>query len=64
MNAAQYATAGRRGSLAPAVQRECGQLEPGILEREQAEARADTATIKAIQQELFVLRKRYKTLAC
>ena len=64
MNAAQYATAGRRGRLAPAAQRECRQLEPGILELEQAEARADTATIKAIQQELFVLRKRYKTLAC
>jgi hypothetical protein len=64
MNASEYATAGRRGSLTPTVQRECRQLEPGILGLEQAEHFANPGTIKAIQQDLLTLRKRYKTLAC
>jgi len=64
MTASQLAPAGRRNALLPAARRERGQLEPGILDLEQAEARADVAALKAIQQDLLVLRKRYKTLAC
>jgi hypothetical protein len=64
MNASEYATAGRRGNLSSTVQRECRQLEPGILSLEQAESRANPVTIQAIQQNLLTLRKRYKTLSC
>lgn len=64
MDEAQFAAYGRRINLAPAVQRECQQLEPAILSLEKAESRADAVAIKSIQQDLFTLRKRYKTLAC
>lgn len=64
MNASEFARAGRRSSLTPAVQRECSQLEPTILALEQAENGADAAAIKPIRQDLFTLRKRYKKLAC
>jgi hypothetical protein len=64
MSAAQLATATRRNQLDSGARRECTQLEPAILELEQAERRAGAATLKPIQQELFTLRKRYKTLAC
>ena len=64
MTAAQYATYGRRINLDPAVRRECGQLESAILGLEQAEKRADAVAIKPLQQDLFTLRKRYKTLIC
>lgn len=64
MNASQLATAARRDRLDPAARRECHQLEPAILQLEQSEQRAGPATLKPIQQDLFTLRKRYKTLAC
>jgi len=64
MTASEYATYGRRQNLALTAQRECRQLEPGILALEQAERRAEAAAIKPIQQDLFALRKRYKTLGC
>lgn len=64
MTPSQFATASRRSNLAASVQHECGQLEPAILELERGEKRADAATIKQVQQDLFTLRKRYKTLTC
>lgn len=64
MNAAQLATTARRNNLAPEAGRECNQLEPAILGLERAEKRADAATLRLVQQDLFTLRKRYKTLAC
>jgi len=64
MSASQLATQTRRNQLAPGAQRECRQLEPAILELEQAETRADATAMKAVQHDLFTLRKRYKTLAC
>ena len=64
MDEAQFAVYARRINMVPAVQRECQQLEPAILSLEKAESRADAVAIKPIQQDLFTLRKRYKTLAC
>jgi len=64
MTTSQFATAVRRNQLDPAVRRECNALEPNILGLEQAEKHADAVTIKQVQQDLFVLRKRYKELAC
>lgn len=64
MSTSEFATAVRRNGLQPAVQRECSELEPAILKLEQAEKRNDASTINQVQQDLFVLRKRYKNLAC
>ena len=64
MTTSQFVTAVRRNDLGPAVRRECNELEPNILGLEQVEKRADAVTIKRVQQDLFVLRKRYKELAC
>lgn len=64
MNAAQFNTEVRRNNLDLSAQRECHQLEPAILQLEQAERRADAGAVKPIQQDLLTLRKRYKTLAC
>jgi hypothetical protein len=64
MTPSQLATASRRNALAPAARRECNQLEPAILDLEQAEKRADAAAIKSIQLDLYVLRKRYRKLVC
>jgi hypothetical protein len=64
MSASQLATASRRYNLEPAARRECSQLEPAIVDLEQAEKGADTAAVRTIQQNLYTLRKRYKTLQC
>lgn len=64
MDEAQFATYTRRINMALVVQRECQQLEPAILALEKAESRADATAIKPVQQDLFTLRKRYKTLVC
>lgn len=64
MSASQFATAVRRSKLQPAVGQECGQLEPAILRLEAAEGHADATVVKAIQLDLYGLRKRYKTLGC
>jgi len=64
MSTAQFTTAVRRNSLDSSAQGECRQLEPAILELEQVEKHANGASIKAVQQDLFALRKRYKTLGC
>lgn len=64
MDDAQFATYARRINMAAAVQRECQQLERGILSLEKAESRADATAIKPIQQDLLTLRKRYKILVC
>jgi hypothetical protein len=64
MDPARFATASRRNNMTPDVRRDCNQLEPAILELEQAEKRTDAAALNSVQQNLFVLRKRYKTLGC
>ena len=64
MSTSQLATATRRYNLDPAARRECNQLEPAIIALEQEEKGGDAAAVKAVQQNLFTLRKRYKTLQC
>jgi hypothetical protein len=64
MNASQFATATRRVNLSAGAQRECRQLEAAIVETEQAEKLSRAEMVRPIQQELFVLRKRYKALSC
>jgi len=64
MTAPQFATASRRNHLATSVQQECGRLEPAILALEGEEKRTGAGNMKQIQQDLFTLRKRYKTLGC
>lgn len=64
MGASQFAAAARRHQLDAAAQRECNQLEPVILELERAERQAPAAMAGSIQQDLFILRKRYKKLGC
>jgi hypothetical protein len=64
MNASQFATAVRRHPLDAAAQHACRQLEPAILELEQAERHASAAIIRSIQQDLYVLRKQYQKLGC
>lgn len=64
MSTAQFSTATRRHRLDAAVQRECSRLEPAILELEQAERHAGGAVMRVVQQDLFVLRQRYKKLEC
>lgn len=64
MSTSQYATYSRRHRLSAESQRECRQLEPAILALEKAEQRSHGHAVQTIQQDLLVLRKRYKTLAC
>jgi len=65
MSASQLATATRRYNLDLAARRECNQLEPAIVDLEHEEKKeTDAAAIGAIQQNLYALRKRYKTLQC
>jgi len=47
-----------------ATQRECRVLGSAILESEQAERRARAAMMESIQQDLFILRKRFRKLGC
>lgn len=64
MNEAEFATAARRARLGAESQRECRQLEAAIVASEKAERSGFEPAIQSTQQELFRLRKRYKTLAC
>jgi hypothetical protein len=64
MNAAEFSTASRRTRLSGAAQRECRQLEAGVLASEKKERSASGPAVQSAQQELFLLRKRYKTLGC
>ena len=64
MSASEFATTVRRNRLDVASQRECRQLESSIIALEQAEKHNQAAVMKSIQQELFLLRKRYKALVC
>ena len=47
-----------------AIRRECRMLGSAILESEQAERRARAAMMESIQQDLFILRKRFRKLGC
>ncbi len=64
MSPSQFATASRRHSLSGEAQRECRALESAILESEQAERRARAAMMESVQQDLFILRKRFRKLGC
>jgi len=64
MSTSEFSTTVRRNRLDAAAQHECRQLQSAIVESEQAEQRTRAAAIQSIQQELFLLRKRYKTLGC
>lgn len=64
MNAAEFSTASRRTSLSAAAQQECRQLEPAILTWEKKELGASGPAVQSTQRELFLLRKRYKTIGC
>ena len=43
---------------------ECGRLRAAILDAEQSERRVRTAMMEAVQQDLLILRKRYRKLGC
>ncbi|WP_288380816.1 hypothetical protein [uncultured Massilia sp.] len=58
------AAAGRRQRLNAEAQRDCRILESAILESEQAEQRMRAAMIESVQQDLLILRKRYRRLGC
>ncbi|SFD92449.1 hypothetical protein [Massilia yuzhufengensis] len=47
-----------------AATQECRRLRTAITESEQAERHIRSAMMEAVQQDLFNLRKRYKTLGC
>lgn len=64
MSGSEYVTFSRRHRLSAESQRECRQLEPAILGLEQAEQRSRGTVMPLLQQELLVLRKRFKTLGC
>ena len=46
------------------IQRECTRLKTAIEESEQAERRAGAAMMESVQQDLAILRQRYKKLGC
>ncbi len=56
--------ASRRQRLNADAQRDCRVLESAILESEQAERRARAAMMESIQQDLFILRQRYRRMGC
>lgn len=64
MSAAEFSAASRRNSLSGNSQRECRQLEIAILVSEKKEQSASKPYVQSIQQELFILRKRFKVLGC
>lgn len=64
MQAQQFAVLVRRQKLSNADRRECYSLDPGIAAAEGRERSADRITLRTVQQELFLLRKRYVELRC
>ncbi len=56
--------ANRRQRLNADAQRECRVLESAISESEQVERRARAAMMESIQQDLFILRQRYRKQGC
>lgn len=64
MNADEFATASRRTRLTAAAQRECRQLEDAIVVLETKERSSSAPAVQSTQQELYLLRKRYKALVC
>lgn len=64
MTSSEFATATRRQRLSADAQRECRVLESAILESEQVERRARAAMMESIQQDLFILRQRYRKQGC
>jgi hypothetical protein len=57
------AAAGRRRPDGTTL-RDCRVLESAIVESEQAERRARAAMMESIQQDLSILRKRFRRLGC
>ena len=64
MSPAQIDIQLRRSRLSSAAKAECRQLDPVLLQTEAVEAAADKSTKPAVQQHLFVLRKRHTELGC
>ena len=56
--------ASRRQRLSPDAQRDCRVLESAIVESEHAERRMRAAMIESIQQDLLILRKRFRKMGC
>lgn len=48
----------------PAAKSECRRLHTAILESEAAERGPRSPMIESVQQDLFILRKRYEKLGC
>jgi hypothetical protein len=64
MTPAQFEVQRHCYRLGSAAQAECRQLDPILLQTEAAEAAADKSARPAVQQHLFILRKRYTELGC
>jgi hypothetical protein len=64
MQPQQFEVAVRRQNLGSADRHECYSLDPAIAEAEARERGADRMTLPAVQQQLFLLRKRYAELRC
>lgn len=64
LNGKAYAIEVRRYKLDGAAKAECRSLDTGLAESEALERASSKATRPAVQHELFVMRKRYKTLGC
>ena len=45
-------------------QRECSRLRAAIQDSEQSERRVRAALMESVQQDLLILRKRYRVLGC
>lgn len=64
MEPQQFAVAVRRHELGNAERRACYGLDTAIVEAEARERSADRMTLRAVQQDLFLLRKHYAELRC
>ncbi|HEX9171091.1 MAG TPA: hypothetical protein VF861_00350 [Telluria sp.] len=64
MQPQQFGVAVRRQNLGNANRSECYSLDPAIAAAESRERSADRTTLLAVQQQLFLLRKRYVELRC
>lgn len=64
MNAKQFETHGRRMKLKPEAQRECQHLDSRMPAAENEEKHAKQPVLGDIQEQLFLLRKRFRELGC
>ncbi len=64
MDAKQYATFSRRAQLAPAARIECRELDQSMQDAEHEEQGAAGIQLPAVQERLFLLRRRFRDLRC